>query len=576
MISHMLRPGRWSAIFLVLVAVLMFATVFHPYLWGPDEPRDAEISREMYESGNYVTPHFCGQPFVEKPPLFFIAVAGMFHLTGGPSPQAARCVSAFFGCLMLAAVGWLGYLSHGRRGALLSVLLLTGMPQFYRAAHWILLDIALGAFITGAAVCVAVRCFWSHSQRQHLALRLCFWLCCAGAFLTKGVFGVIYVGFIVGGFVLFRRRWGLIREYVCDWTVLLFLLPVGLWIYWFWRDGGLYYLHEHFVNNTIGRFVHRQFVLPGAPDYFTDVGNSSPWYFYLGRLPNMFALALIPGLAAGVGELLRRFRPQWDTRAARFLNPFPPDERHAEWRLYLWIWFLLPVALLSLSSLKEVTYILPGYAALALICMEWLIALLPHEDESDDFSSLCIAGIMALLAVASYWIPGAYSIAGAALLLVAALLLLVRSAWNRRYSSVVLLSLTGAVCGTVLGNVPEVMRLTRLNRKNLYDVAPQVWEKVGNRKLFLFAGDETFRGSIPFYGGCTVTALKQLIQLRNAMEEKQDAVFLMAQSSFQRIESYPDWRDVLRRFRAVPVSRPGLYDDFVLLMPVETGADHLN
>lgn len=487
MIVKNLSAGRLPVVFFILVAVLMFATVFHPYLWGPDEPRDAEISREMYVSGNYVTPHFCGQPFVEKPPLYFIITAGVFHLTGGSSPEAARCVSAFFGCLMLAVVGYLGYLTHGRRGAFLAVLLMLGMPQFYRAAHWILLDIALGAFITGAAASFAVRLFWSQSSGRDRLMRLIFWSCCAGAFLTKGVFGLIYIGFIVGGYVLFRRRWNLIREYLFDWTILMFLIPAGLWIFLFWADGGLYYLYEHFINNTVGRFLHHQFQLAGSPDYFTDVGNDSPWHFYLGRMPAMFALALIPGFAAGAGELLRRFMPQWNSRVSRILAPYPRADRSAEWRLYLWIWFLIPLILLSVPAAKEVTYILPGYAALALLSMEWLEHLLPPDGGKDAVPCLWIAGFMALLVIAAYRIPVKYSIAGTVLLLLAAFFMLIGYAWKRRFSAAVFLLLTGAACGVVLGNTPEVMRKTRLNRKCLYDVVPRIFSLVGDRKLFLFS-----------------------------------------------------------------------------------------
>lgn len=571
MVSQSLHTDRLlPALFSILVAVLMFATVFHPYLWGPDEPRDAEISREMYESGNYVTPHFCGQPFVEKPPLYFIITAGIYHLTGGPSPQAARCVSAFFGCLMLAAVGFLGWKSHGPRGTFLSVLLLLGMPQFYRAAHWILLDIALGAFITGAAGCFAVRLFWSRNSRMNMLMRLFFWLCCAGAFLTKGVFGVLYIGIIVGSYILIRRRWDLIREYLFDWTILMFLIPVGIWVFLFWADGGVYYLHEHFVNNTVGRFLHRQFELPGAPDYFTDVGNSSPWHFYLGRLPNMFALALIPGLAAGAGELIRRFRPQHNSRLSRFFVPYPQEDKAAEWRFYLWVWFLIPLILFSIPAAKEVTYILPGYAALALLSMEWIDPLLPQDNKADLVPSLWIAGIMAVLAAAACRIPVQYCIAGTAVLLVAAFILMVSCVWQRRSSAAVCLILSGAVCGVVLGNTPEVMRKTRLNQKNLYETARQVWDLTGDRKLVLYSGDETFRGSIPFYGNRTTPALKNEEKLRKTLASEPDTGLMLDLDQYQKLMSKAEWKNFFARFRVIPVSRDGLYEDFILLLPAET------
>ena len=52
------------------IAVAMMVNVSHSYLWGPDEPREAEIARETLVKRNFVTPHLDGLPFLEKPPLY--------------------------------------------------------------------------------------------------------------------------------------------------------------------------------------------------------------------------------------------------------------------------------------------------------------------------------------------------------------------------------------------------------------------------------------------------------------------------------------------------------------------------
>src|SRR6202158_3127681 len=60
-------------------------------LWTPDEPREAEISREMALSPA-VIPTLNGQRFIEKPPLYYWLVAAVYRLTGGPSVLAGRRV----------------------------------------------------------------------------------------------------------------------------------------------------------------------------------------------------------------------------------------------------------------------------------------------------------------------------------------------------------------------------------------------------------------------------------------------------------------------------------------------------
>ncbi len=39
-------------LFILTIIFSMLINVFHPYLWGPDEPRVAEIARETFVGGN--------------------------------------------------------------------------------------------------------------------------------------------------------------------------------------------------------------------------------------------------------------------------------------------------------------------------------------------------------------------------------------------------------------------------------------------------------------------------------------------------------------------------------------------
>jgi 4-amino-4-deoxy-L-arabinose transferase-like glycosyltransferase len=143
-------------IFLSMVRVLTMLTGFnHPYLWSPDEPREAEIARETLVNSQWITPHLCGLPFLEKPPLFYNIVALAYRLTGSITPLVARAVSLLFGMSILILVFLLGYSWSGFRLAWLASLLLLVMPAFYKYSHLILLDIAVGAFCTLGIACFA-------------------------------------------------------------------------------------------------------------------------------------------------------------------------------------------------------------------------------------------------------------------------------------------------------------------------------------------------------------------------------------------------------------------------------------
>ena len=61
-------PGR-------LVATLLFLPGLGSRdLWNPDEPRYAEVAREMLASGEYLVPHLNGEVYTQKPPLQFWAM----------------------------------------------------------------------------------------------------------------------------------------------------------------------------------------------------------------------------------------------------------------------------------------------------------------------------------------------------------------------------------------------------------------------------------------------------------------------------------------------------------------------
>ena len=64
------RPGpRGTVLVLGLLFVACWLAIGRD-LWTPDEPREAEISREMWLAPS-VVPTLNGRPFIEKPPLYY-------------------------------------------------------------------------------------------------------------------------------------------------------------------------------------------------------------------------------------------------------------------------------------------------------------------------------------------------------------------------------------------------------------------------------------------------------------------------------------------------------------------------
>src|SRR5215210_513798 len=72
---------------------------------GPDEPRYAQVAREMYARGDWVTPTLGGHTWFEKPALvYWTAMAG--YKLFGVSEWSARLGVACAGWLTVFLIGW--------------------------------------------------------------------------------------------------------------------------------------------------------------------------------------------------------------------------------------------------------------------------------------------------------------------------------------------------------------------------------------------------------------------------------------------------------------------------------------
>lgn len=104
------RPRRIAAA--VAIGVCLFGQLGAIGLVGPDEPRYVWIARAMAQTGDWITPRLYGQPWFEKPVLYYwaAAVGFLLHL---PAEWAARLPSALAALAAACAIGWLARKHYG-------------------------------------------------------------------------------------------------------------------------------------------------------------------------------------------------------------------------------------------------------------------------------------------------------------------------------------------------------------------------------------------------------------------------------------------------------------------------------
>ena len=151
-----------SGVARLLWAVLILATLYLCYfhnlgalgLVGPDEPRYAWIARDMAESGDWVTPRLYGQPWLEKPPLYYWGAALSFKLFG-VSETTARLPSAVCALLATLALAWLALRLYGAETARWQLVLLPTTVGMIGFSHAAATDMPFAAMLTIAMVFAA-------------------------------------------------------------------------------------------------------------------------------------------------------------------------------------------------------------------------------------------------------------------------------------------------------------------------------------------------------------------------------------------------------------------------------------
>ncbi|MEH2230308.1 MAG: glycosyltransferase family 39 protein [Nostoc sp.] len=372
------------------------------------EPLFAEASRQMFVTGDWITPFFNGDTRFDKPALIYWCQAIAYHLIG-VNEWAVRLPSAIaaFGlvCLAFYTIQWylskqdeLEQVSRPTRRYLTSFIAAALMALNPETIIWARTGVS-DMLLTGC-MASALLCFFLgyagkdgsrgageqggrgaggqgenssplHSSAQSpLALSeaegmphtlfpnkwyLAFYVLIAGAILTKGPVGIVLPGLIVAAFLLYV---GKVREVLREMhlligTVIILALSVPWYALVIWRNGWNY-INSFFGYHNLERF--------------TEVvnGHSAPWYFYFLVVLLGFAPYSVY-LPASIIRLKFWQRSHWRS-----------VERFQQFGLFAWFWFASIFVFFSIAVTKLPSYVLPLMPAAAI-----LVALLWSDLFSD-------------------------------------------------------------------------------------------------------------------------------------------------------------------------------------------------
>ena len=369
---------RGSLLLFLVVIAFYFYGLGHLPLVGPDEPRYAEVAREMYLRHDLITPTLGGHLWFEKPALLYWMMIASFKLFG-VSEWSARLGPAVSGLLTILAVFWIGKRAEraGSDGQLSGLsfwsALVTatslGMIAFSRAASF---DIVITMTTTWALAFFIVSECEADAKRRQLLLAG-FYVAVGLSLLAKGLVGFVIPFGVVGAYYILRGRAPeRITYFSLLWGFPLTMLVAATWYApMIWRHGAPF-IDQFIIQHHFERYVTNKYHHPGPVYYYLLIlaGLTLPWTAFL-----------IEGILKG---------KKWFWRAKDALGKF---------HVFAIAWLLLPLIFFSFSSSKLPGYILPVLPAVALIAGERLARLNRHP-ESGKWAIGATAILCLLFAVA--------------------------------------------------------------------------------------------------------------------------------------------------------------------------------
>lgn len=351
-------------------AFLFFYGVNQFGLIGADEPRYAQVAHEMLDRHDWITPTLGGQPWLEKPPLYYWQAAIAYSIFG-VSDWVARLPSAVDATLLVLAIYF--FLRRFRRGFELDGALIAascaGIIGYARAAST---DMPLCATF---GIGMLAWCAWRESDKKiYLAT---FYIFIALATLAKGPVAPLLAAVIIVLYSITAGESRIVRDTAWRPGIIVFLAVAVPW-YLAVQSRNPQFFHEFFLEQNLARFSKNLY------------HHVEPFWYYL----PIALLALVPWtiflLAAFVHSVQNRFKGISDA-ASKSAPKFHVG-------IFACCWLIVPVIFFSISQSKLPGYILPAIPAASLLLVEYLYFHL--ENRPDERASTWLAILHALLASA--------------------------------------------------------------------------------------------------------------------------------------------------------------------------------
>ena len=379
----MTRDRAAAIALFVGAAGLFFMGLGSVPLFDVDEAVFAEATREMVETGDWITPQYNGADRFDKPILFYWLMAGAFTVFG-VGEWGARFWSAALGLGLVAVLAGFGFRRQGARVGFLSGLIAATSLEVIVLAHSAITDMTLIFFITSGllALYAAVQ---SADANAGARLAILGAAALGLAVLTKGPVGIVLPGLIVTIFLWLRGgMWETAKRLPWWRMAAVFLAIVAPWYLLELNARGWAFVEGFFLKHNVRRFTG------------VISGHAGPFYYYV----PVVAVGFFPWTALLVPAVRWAWPSGW--RGLR-----RPTDREAL-GLFLLVWAGTVFVFFSLAGTKLPNYVASLFPPLALLTGLWADRFVAGSAPADRWvaAGLVVSAVVAVaLAVALGGLP---------------------------------------------------------------------------------------------------------------------------------------------------------------------------
>ncbi|MBA4122628.1 MAG: glycosyltransferase family 39 protein [Acidobacteria bacterium] len=396
------RPKSKDQIVWLLFAFVMVAVYFSGLsiaLLGPDEPRYAQVAREMFEHNDWITPTLGGANWFEKPALLYWLQIASYNIFG-VSEFAARFGSALFGLGTIFSL-WI----LGRQWSVVSSQWSVENPKINDQksktdfANWLALiaassiglitfsrgasfDIILTFPLTASLVCYFLfeiflqkHCFSAAPNtillsKSTLAKIIAvtppivwaylflfgFYFFIGLALVAKGLIGIVFPFAIVFFYHIlkFELLPGRIFLISLLWGTIVSLLVGAVWYLPMFLTHGWSFVDEFFIQHHFQRYTSNKYQHP------------QPFYFFFWVLPLM-TIPWLPFFLASIWDYIKVQSSKFKVQKFDKLSTLD-----SQLSTFAVAWLLVPLVFFTFSGSKLPGYILPALPAALILTAQYV------------------------------------------------------------------------------------------------------------------------------------------------------------------------------------------------------------